>query len=54
MSDYRMLDDAELDAVSGGHDGLLLPGIINTVNKVMGTNLPGGTIDPPPAACHPK
>jgi hypothetical protein len=55
MSDNRMLDDAELDAVSAaGRDGLLIPVLINALNKVFGTNLPGGTIDPPPAPCHPK
>jgi hypothetical protein len=54
MSDNRMLDDAELNAVSAGRDGPLIPVIINTINKVLGTNLPGGTIDPPPAPCHPK
>jgi hypothetical protein len=54
MSENRMLDDAELDAVSGGLDRPLLPVIIHTINTVCGTNLPGGTIDPPPAPCHPK
>jgi hypothetical protein len=54
MSDNRMLNDVELDTVSAGRDGPLIPVIINTINKVMGTNLPGGIIDPPPAPCHPK
>jgi hypothetical protein len=50
MSDERMLDDAELDAVTGG-DGPLLPSILSAINEVFGTNfhvpvttaLPGGT-----------
>ena len=54
MSDNRMLNDAELNAVSGGRDVLLVPVLINVMNKVLGTNLPGGNIDPPPAPCHPK
>jgi len=54
MSDNRMLEDAELDAVSGGLDRPLLPVIIRTINKALGTNFPGGQSDPLPANCHPK
>ena len=54
MSDNRILNDAELDAVSAGRDVYLIPVLINALNKVLGTDLPGGNIDPPPAPCHPK
>lgn len=57
MSDNRMFDDAELDAVSAaahGRDVRLIPVLINELNKALGTNFPAGTIDPPPAPCHPK
>jgi hypothetical protein len=53
-TEIRELTVDELDAVSGGVDGPLAPVIIHTINTVLGTNIPGGTIDPPPAPCHPK
>ena len=54
MSDDRILDDAELDKVSGGIDRLLMPAVIGAINKVCGTNYPTSPIDPAPAPCHPK
>ena len=54
MNTIRELTVDELDAVSGGVDGPLAPVIIHTINTILGTNIPGGTIDPPPAPCHPK
>jgi hypothetical protein len=40
MNDNRMLEDAELDAVSGGLDVPLMPVIISTINSVFGTHFP--------------